>query len=413
MTERRPRPDVDTALEIIREHSRLLPAETIPIADAGGRVVAAAPVAVLAVPRFRASAMDGFAIASAATAGASVERPVELAVEPAHRSAGDRADPLVHGAVARIATGAPVPPGADAVIPRERADARSGVLRLSQPVAPNWNVRAAGEDVATGAPLLAPGEVISPAALGLLAAAGAMCVAVRRSPRIRVIVTGSELAADEAALEHPARIPDSNGPMLTACLRELGLAAVRGEPVADDLEQISRAIGDQDVDLVLCSGGVSVGERDLVAAALRELGATIHFNGVAMRPGKPILFATLPDGRPFLGLPGNPVAALVGFRFFATALLRAMHGASPEMGMPLVAEIPRRPGTTLFLRGRAMHDAAGILGVVLAADQRSHVLSSAVSSDGWVRADADATRRPTLFGDRPRLGDPAGQVAAL
>ena len=400
MIDRNARPTVDAALAVVRAHAPLLPGERIALADAGGRVLAEAPRAILAVPRFDTSAMDGFALNSVDTLTASTEAPASLTLLDRYVAAGTKAEKLPRRSACRIATGAPIPDGADAVLPNERARAglgQQGLLTLFEPVAPGHNIRSTGEDVAVGASLLAPGAMVTPAAVGLMAAAGIHEVITRRMPRVRLISTGNELIAGQNRSDQPSHIPDSNGPMLAAALRELGITACTAVHASDDRVELRAAFADDAADLVISTGGVSVGERDLIPAVLGELGATIHFNGVAMRPGKPILFATLPDNRPFFGLPGNPVAALAGFRFFVTACVRAMLGVGAETGIALSDPIPRRADTTLFLRGKLRHDAAGVVHVDLMADQRSHILSSTAASDCWVRADADARTPARIF----------------
>lgn len=407
MIERSERPTVDAALIMVRERAPLLPSERMALAEASGRVLAEAPCAMFAVPRFDTSAMDGFALNSADTIIASAAEPVSLTLLDSYVAAGIAAEMLPRGSACRIATGAPIPAGADAVLANERAPVglgQRGMLTLCEPVASGRNVRVTGEDAAIGASLFLPGMAVTPAAVGLMAAAGIHEVTTRRMPRVRLISTGSELIVDPNGPDQPGHIPDSNGPMLAAALRELGITACTAVHATDDRAELRAALAGDDADLIISTGGVSVGARDLIPTTLAELGATIHFNGVTMRPGKPILFATLPDGRPFFGLPGNPVAALVGFRFFVTACVRAMLGLGAETGIALSDPIPRRAGTTLFLRGRLRHDAAGVIHVDLTADQRSHILSSAAAADCWVRADADVSLSGRVFPQRPSLG---------
>lgn len=404
----RPKPNVDTALSILRHNAPYLSAEFIPVSAAVRRIVATSPRAELPVPRFHASAMDGFAVSSSSTYGASAEAPVWLDLAEGTGAAGTFPRILGPSEVARIATGAPIPCGADAVLTKEYASSlmagEDSRFFLTSPVPAGCNVRLAGEDVPAGVNICTPGKALSPAAIGLLVAAGVPHIEVRRLPRVCTISTGSELVPPTKALDHPAHIPDSNGPMLTASLDELGLPNHRHRHTIDRPGLLNEILTDQDTDVFVSTGGVSVGDFDLIPAALSEIGATIHFNGVAMRPGKPILFATLPNGTPFIGLPGNPVAAAVGFRFFFIALLRAMLGAPAEAGVPIGTSITRRAGTTLFLRGSAFHDSQGVLGVTLERDQRSHVLSSVVAADSWIRADGDEAQIPLLFPQTPSLG---------
>lgn len=402
MIERGERPDVATALAIIRANAIPIASERVRADAAGLRVVAANVVATVPVPRFRCSAMDGFAIDSATSAGSTPETVTSFAILPGLVAAGAAAPPLPSGSACAIATGAPVPAGADAVVIREHAFiSREGRLHVGESVASGLNVRAQGEDVDVGETLLNRGDIVTPAMVGLFVSAGVDQVDVCRVPLVRVLSTGSELGTTD--VEDPATIPDSNGPMLAAALREFGMGVEVTSSLPDDRLALAAAFRDADADVLISTGGVSVGERDLVPAALAELGATIHFNGVAMRPGKPVLFATLSDGRPFFGLPGNPVAALVGFRFFVTALLRSALGTGPEKGIAISQPVARRPGTTLFLRGRIRYSHAGLVGVELAGDQRSHILSSTAAADCWVAAGPDPSKPALLFPQRPSL----------
>jgi molybdopterin molybdotransferase len=381
------RPGVAEALAAIEAALFPLGDDLVAIGDALGRLTAAPVHAALDVPRFAAAAMDGYAVASARTGEGAVRLPLA-----ARGAAGAWPDPLGHGAAAPITTGAPMPAGADAVVIREnaRVTGQGGdrVLCLDAPVAPGHNVRATGEDMARGAQVLAAGRLITPDAIGALAACGVERLRVRRRPRITFVTTGDELARSGAELAGAAQIVDSNGPMIAAACRNLGLEVDRGDRVIDDRAAVDaaldRMIGAASGDILISSGGVSVGAFDFVADRLARRGVAIVFHGVRMRPGKPLLFAMLPDGRPYFGLPGNPVAALVAFRFFVMAAIRRLSGLPPERGTAVDIAIPPREGVTLFLRGiMAAGKARPVVDVSL--DQRSHVLSSVLAADCWLR----------------------------
>jgi molybdopterin molybdotransferase len=398
MAERAPRISVDEALAIIAANMTPLDSESVPIAAAFGRVTTAAVAAGADAPRFRASAMDGFAVASRTIATACAEAVIALPIG-ALVPAGTWPPPLPPGETVPIATGAPVPDGADAVLTRETATIVDGRLVIHRPIEAGRNVRAIGEDIARGATILPAGVRLAADMIGVLAAFGVAKVDVRRVPHIGLIATGSELAEAGSGALDPAALVDSNSPMIAACAAAAGLgfgmigrAPDRGEAIDLLLDAATRpAAGD----VILSTGGVSVGDFDLVRARLEDRGCRILFHGIAMRPGKPLLFALLPDGRPFFGLPGTPLAALTGFRFFVGAAIRRMLGLPAETGEAVASAEPGRPGTTLFLRGRRTLDDQGRLAIDTAMDQRSHILHSLLQADCWLRVDRPGDGPPT------------------
>ncbi|WP_439546225.1 molybdopterin molybdotransferase MoeA [Sandarakinorhabdus sp.] len=389
------RVSVDAALALIRAAVRPLGSEMIAVAHAQGRITAAPVLAGADTPRFRAAAMDGYAFASRDVAGATADRPAWLTIG-AMVPAGTSPPALCCGAAVPIATGAPAPLGADVVITRECAVLVEGRLCLAGPVASGQHVRAIGEDGRAGAPLLPAGVAIAPDAVGVLLAFGVHHVCVARQPRLGLLTTGSELRPDGGALG-PGLLTDSNGPMIAACAQAaridcdfIGRAA--DCPLAFDAV-LDAAMASASADIMLSTGGVSIGAFDLVRSRLEARGCTILFHGVAMRPGKPLLFALLPDGRPYFGLPGTPLAALVAFRFFVGAALRQMVGLPPETGDIVHTNESGRPGTSLFLRGRKpAHGEPAIVDTAL--DQRAHILRSLLSADCWLRIDCTSPAPP-------------------
>jgi len=382
MADRMKRPSVEEAFAAIWDRVAPLGTETIATGEAFGRVTATPLQARRDVPGFPMSAMDGFALASAATQAATHAAPAAFRlVAPVY--AGSWPAPLDAGTAAPIATGAPVPAGADAVLVREQAEIEDDRLLLRRPLELHRNVRQTGEDMVAGREIISAGTMISPQAVGALAAFGVDWLEVRRQPRIGLISTGSELGGIGEAIGDAGLI-DSNGPMIAACAQALGLPSNFLGRAADQTAAIDLLLDGSDAcDLVLSTGGVSAGDLDLVRGRLEARGATIHFHGVRMRPGKPILFASLPDGRPYFGLPGNPVAALTGFRFFVVPALRRMLGLAPEPGERIRCNAAPRAGCTLILRGRRIDSST----VDCDLDQRSHVLSSTLLADCWVKLD--------------------------
>ncbi|GGI81270.1 molybdopterin molybdenumtransferase MoeA [Polymorphobacter multimanifer] len=381
---------------MIRATVKTLGSEIVPVASAAGRVTASPVHAGADTPRFPASAMDGYAVASHDLAVATLAAPVLLPLGPMV-PAGTTPPPLARGTAVPIATGAPVPPGADAVVMRETATLYGDRVAICRPAAPGHNVRAIGEDCSTGSLVLAAGVRIPPDAVGVLTAFGIRHVGVRRQPCLALLATGSELGpGDERA--SGAELVDSNSPMIAACAAAAGLACTLVGRVADSPAALDAALATAlapgSGDIILSTGGVSVGRFDLVRDRLEALGASVLFHGIAMRPGKPLLFALLPDGRPYFGLPGTPLAALVAFRFFVAAALRQMLGLPPETGIAVHEHPAGRPGITLFLRGRRGRDSGKGLVVDTDLDQRSHILHSLLDADCWLRIDDSDAAAP-------------------
>ncbi len=348
------------------EGATAVPAERRSLREATGRYLAEGARAVVSAPPYACSAMDGYALRHG-----DVRAPGELRVREV-RYAGDvPGAPLGAGEAVRIFTGAPLPPGADAVVREESTETHGDRVLVRHAVAPGENVRRAGEDVAAGAEALPRGTRIGARQAALLEAVGCTEVVVRRVARVAVVATGDEVVR--------GRIPDSNGVAVAGLLEDAGLA-VRRSAVGDDAVALRHALAAaaESADAVVTVGGVSVGEKDLVARVLAELGAEIRVHGVPMKPGKPFLFARLAD-RPFLGLPGSPSACLVAFEVFARPLLLAMAGASrterARVSLPLAAPCEGRPGRARFVwasldpDGRARplgRDAAQVRGPALA-----------------------------------------------
>jgi molybdopterin molybdotransferase len=387
------RPSFDEALAIIRAHAVPRGSERVPLFDALHRVTAAPVHAASAYPRFDAAAMDGFGLSAADGAAASPDRPVRLPIAGIAR-AGAVPPPLAPHTACRINTGAPVPVGCDAVLPFEEARIEHGRLVLERPIRSGRNVRRRGEDAEADAPILPSATLLTPDIIGALACYGCGEVTVVERPRIVILPTGDELLASPSA-DHPAAIFDANTVMLSAMARTLGLDPVQGAPIGDDRARIERAVADASctADIVVTSGGAAGGEYDHLAGALARLGAMVHFHGVRMRPGKPLLFATLPNGTLFFGLPGNPVAALLGARFFLSAAVRAMTGAPPETGEPVDIVTESKSDTTLFLK--AVRTPAGEIRIL--ADQRSHTLRPLIEANCWIATDS------TPLGTRSRV----------
>ena len=325
---------IDAALALVLEHARPLPDEQVGIGDASGRVLAADAVARVDLPPFRSSAMDGYAVRAADTPGRLRVTGQSAAGHPAAVS------PKAGEATA-ISTGAVVPDDADAVVPVERAR-RDGDSVQVERVEHGENVRPRGGDIAAGDTVVAAGATCGPAQLGALAAVGLEAVRCARRPRVAVLATGSELRRPGDPLG-PGEIYESNTVMLAAQLRCAGAIADVQGVVADDADAtraaLERGLG---ADVLITSGGVSVGEHDLVRGLLAELGVVEVFWRVAVKPGKPVAFSTRGSTLVF-GLPGNPVSSFVGFELFVRPALAALQGSST----PQPAFLPGRLAVSL------------------------------------------------------------------
>ena len=315
--------DPARALALIRERVRPLDGERVPLAEAAGRVLAEGVDAGRDLPPFDNSAMDGYAVRAA---DCGPQAPVSLAVLGTARAGAAGRSPLGPGQAVRIMTGAPLPEGADAVVPKEAAQDGGAVVTLLRRPAPGAHVRRRGEDVRAGARLLRPGARLRPYEIALLAAQGLESAAVVRRPRVAVLATGDELTPGRAH----GKIHDSNGPAVCAALARWGAAPLPHGVAPDEpaalKAALARALAASDA--LVVSGGVSVGDHDLTKAALDELGMELVFWKVAIKPGKPLLFG-LWNGRPVFGLPGNPVAALVCAEEFVRPAVERLQSHEP------------------------------------------------------------------------------------
>ncbi len=345
----------------VEARSRALAAEDAPLAEAGGRVLARPVAAARDLPGTDISMMDGYALrAGDATGALRVVYEVAAGDAPPARA-------LQPGEAARIFTGAPVPAGTDCVVMQEHA-ARSGTeLRVGLSHAPKagQHIRRRGEEVRAGATVLPAGTRLGAAELSLAAACEAARVQVYRRPRVAVLTTGDELVAlgQEPA---PGKLVETNSHALAQLAREAGAEPLLLGIAPDRVEEIAAKLGAAEADVLVTTGGASVGDHDHAQAALERLGGELIFHTVAIRPGKPILFGTASRGRLVFGLPGNPAAAMLGFELFVRLALRILSG-DPQPRRPRAraelrgGTLSRIPGLTFFPRGRASVDAGRLV----------------------------------------------------
>ena len=370
---------IEEALRRVLARASVLEAEAVPVAAAAGRFLAADVSAGVDLPPFASSAMDGYALRAGDTPG---RLPVVFRI-----AAGLPADRALAGAeTMAISTGGVVPAGADSVVPIEVVVETDNELDVPSPVELGANVRPVGGDVRAGDLLLHAGTRIGAAQIGALAAAGVSEVSVARRPRVVVLSTGTELRAPGESLG-PGQIYESNAPMLAAAFEAAGAEVERIGPVSDDEGEHRRALErGLEADVLVSSGGVSVGPHDLVRRILAELRVEEDFWGVAVRPGKPLAFGV--RGRTLVfGLPGNPVSALVGVELFVRPALLALQGANdPEPGYEtarLVSPLRRNAARDELARARTRRDEEGTL-LEPVTGQESHMIARAAAADALV-----------------------------
>jgi molybdopterin molybdotransferase len=371
---------IEEAQRLILERVRPLAVERVPLEDAAGRVLAEDAAAIVDLPPFPSSAMDGYAVRSADTPGTLPVAARIAAGRPAPRE-------LRAGEAMSIATGGVVPEGADAVIPIEYVVEYDNTVEIPEPVAPAAHVRPRGGDLRAGDTVAGPGIALGPAQLGALAAAGIAEVACSARPRASVLATGTELRSPGEELG-PGEVYEANGLILAAQLGSAGALPERLAVVADDEDAHRDALGrGLEADVLVTSGGVSVGPHDLVRRIEAELGVEEVFWRVAVKPGKPVSFGVRENTLVF-GLPGNPVSSLVGFELFVRPAVLALQGhADPlprfEPGR-LAAAAKRNTARDQLVRARTRSGDDGAVLLEPLAGQESHMIARAAAADALV-----------------------------
>jgi molybdopterin molybdotransferase len=378
---------IEDARAAMLAHARPLGSESVAIDQAHGRVLAHPVDAVRDQPPFDSSAMDGWAVRLADASTEAVE--LEIVGESAAGRGFDGA--LGPGQAVRIFTGAAIPVGADTVVIQENATRLDGRVRLG-PVAGAENIRPRGGDFRSGQRLLDAGQGLDRWRLSLAAAAGCGALSVARRPRIAVLCTGEELVRPPAQ-PGPWQIYESGSLALCALIESAGGIAQRLMVARDTEAAVAQAVSGVETDLIVTVGGASVGDYDIVKPALGQLGLELFVETVNIRPGKPTWFGRLADGRPVLGLPGNPASALVCAELFLQPLIRAMLGRDPEPRFliarllePLKANGPR----THLMRAQLGHGQDGVMTVRAMADQDSSLVTVFALADGLLQRPAGA-----------------------
>lgn len=385
---------VEEALENILDAVSPLGLEKVNLFEALGRVIGEDVHAGRAIPPKDNSAMDGYALRAEDTRGASPDNPLILKVVediPAGAVPQKRIEP---GQASRIMTGAPIPEGANAVVPMEESRREGGGVAILAEAAIGRDIRRAGEDVQPGEKVISRGEIIRPAEIGMLSSLGRSFIFVHQRPLVAIVATGDELTdVDEPT--SPWKIVSSNSYALAALARDcgaipmqLGIARDRREDLVEAFRNAMRA------DLIVSSGGVSVGDYDLVKDVMKQEGNRMQFWRVAMRPGRPLAFGSM-GGVPTVGLPGNPVSTMVSFELFVRPALLKMMGHKNlfrrTVRARLEEEIHKKPGVRHFIRARIQRRKEGYV-VVTTGDQGSGILKSMVRANGLIVLPEESTK---------------------
>lgn len=373
----------EASASILADIARL-PEERLPLLEAVGRVLARDAIAPLSMPPWRNSAMDGYAVLAADIASATTERPVRLRVLETVPAGGFPSQPVSPGVATRIMTGAPLPDIADTVVRVEDTDGGVDVVEVRNNRDAGKNIRAQGEDYREGDRVLAAGDALGPAQIGVLSSMGMAKVDVYRRPRVALISSGDELVDIDRFEEVLAgkKIVTSNSYTLTALVRQTGGEAIDLGIAPDRPEALRLRVEEalaRSVDLIVTSAGASVGEYDYVRQVLASLGAELKFWRVRMRPGAPLGFGIV-RGVPWIGLPGNPVSAMVTFELFVRPAIRKMLGCERLFRSPVPAVLEEpvnlQARLTHFLRAVVGVREDGRLGVRLTGPQGSAILTS-------------------------------------
>ncbi len=380
------------ALERVLQAVTPLAAESVPLEEAAGRVLAEDVRADVSVPGFDTTAMDGWAVRAA-----DVRDVPALLPRAGVAGAGSVPGPLPLGSAWKVMTGAPMPEGSDAVVPVEdAAEVAGGAVRLDAAPKPGAHVRRRGEVFEPGTLLVPAGRRLSPADVVLAASAGRATLRVARAPHVAVLVTGDELVPP-GVRPGPGRLRNTNGPLLESALRRAGAAVVWSGAARDDAADLARALGAAFAaapDVLLSTGGVSAGDYDYVGRALEDAGARTRFHKVAIRPAKPVLFATKGSILVF-GLPGNPASAAVAFEFFVRPALRRAAGLEPALPPPVEARLTekvRNKGARLAFVPAALAVSDGRLLATPVPAKGSHDVLAPARADAFLELAPDSSR---------------------
>lgn len=375
------------AVQLIRDTAKPIPSENVALERALNRISASEVRSSINLPPFNNSAMDGFAVKSNTTLNASENNPVILQVSDV-LPAGSNLDNLVAGEACAIMTGAPVPDCYDAVVQIENVVITTTdtgrQIRLTSPVEQFENMRFAGEDVELNQPILTKGQKIRPQDIMLLAACGISSLQVYSNITIAIATSGEEISDNYDQPLEFGQIYNANAPLLQNLANNIPCEAHYAGIIGDNQHALLDFINQNPQQILITTGAVSMGDWDFIPQTLKQLGAEIVFHKTAIRPGKPILFAILPDGRYFFGLPGNPVSSFVGWRFFVVPLLRALLGLGAEKTSTAIArnQFHKKHKLRQFLKANLLID-DGVAAITINNGQESFKISPLTTSNVW------------------------------
>jgi molybdopterin molybdotransferase len=380
------RAEVPAVIALLDRRIRPLGSESVPLSAAAGRVLAESIISRVDVPGFARAAMDGYSVRAVDTFGAEPDSPLSLTVVGECRPGAAFGGTVSPGQAVRAMTGAPIPAGADAVLMAEAAEEQSGVVLVKEAVTPGRHVGRVGEDVLVGAEILPAGRVLRPQDLGILAAIGEAMIRVVRRPRVAILVTGNELLPP-GSTPVGVRIVDSNSPMLAALVDRDGGICGPIIYLKDEYGDVRTAIRDSAAEVVLVSGGSSVGKEDFAPRAVAELGE-LAVHGVALRPASPTGLGFVGSKVVFL-LPGNPVSCLCAYDLFAGRAIRILGGRNPNLPyriehLPVGSKIVSAVGRVEYVRVRVVGGQVEPVAV-----SGASILSTTVAADGFVLVPGD------------------------
>ena len=385
---------VEEALNIVLESVQRIEAEKAGIIDSFGRVLAEDIKSDCDIPAFDYSAMDGYAVRSADTKGASAGNGVKLRVVGEFRAGGDTSARVEKGQAVKIMTGAPIPQGADAVVMVEDTSMEGDNVEVFEEAEKGENIRLAGEDIKNGDLVIKRGTLLKEGHVGMLAALGIPAVSVKRRPKVAILATGDEVISIDEDIK-PGKVRNSNAYSLHAQVLACGGIPINKGVASDNKEGLKAKLRScLDCDIIITSGGVSMGEYDYVKDVMIDMGMDLKFWKIAMRPGKPNLFGVI-NGKPFFGLPGNPVSTMIGFEVFVRPAIQKMLGRisddRSEVEAVLEEDIKKKKGLKFFIRAQTRWEDSGYV-TRTTGPQGSGILSSMAKADSLIILPEDEER---------------------
>lgn len=388
----------DEALKLISKNASALDSETISLSEANGRILSQDITSPISVPTFDNSAMDGYAVNAEDLAGASAKTPIQLKLIGLTAAGDDISEVKKTKMTAwKIMTGAPVPEGYDAIIPVENTELldegnnAQQVCCISSPTK-GVHIRSSGEDFIKGDIILANNQYINANKIMALASLGVDKIKVIKKPNIAVFSTGKELIDDLSVELNPGQIYNSNMPYILEYLKDLPVNAYNAGTNYDEVELYQKALQkelDKKTQIIISTGAVSMGDFDFIPQTIIKMGGEIIFHKSKIRPGKPVLFARFPNGTFYFGLPGNPISATIGLRFFVSHLIRLMINMPAEKPLKakLINDKQKKKGFTTILKSHAKIDTSATLTVEIMPGQESFKIHPLLDANGWVVLD--------------------------